>query len=359
MSPQTKKAEKAQKRKKMLHKKTKYRDRKATELRLRQKYPEIVIGPSNADPEFVEAIKTAVGKIDFANSNQFSSLGRTLYRAMKAEGAISVMWQIANEAIVSGMEEQSIASDMIGEFLFQLGEAIYDLVPETTRESHLPISGMRVIPAHDVFRLRFDTLHKVKTSKGNSFVSRHQPKVTIEGSERTLGFSKHSIESMCERLTPHWKTYYGSAKIHTILSDCCKFTPIQLRDGHWAVAVYDFVFTDMFEYMHHAKGALGLEEWQGISERRYKLAGYCPVGIEDEYVIAKTFLLPGFTQTPEYQAIGRSKLPPKEKERLRRIASTNVGGSEDTNLEILAWFHEQGLPQAFTSTEIFFDYSCD
>ena len=356
MRPETKKAEKAKKRKQMLHEKTKQRDRKALQLRLRQQYPEIVIGPTNADPEFVEAIRTAVGKIDFANSNQFSSLGRTLYRTMKAEGAISVMWQIANEAVSSGMEEQSVASDMIGEFLFQLGEAIYDLVPENIRESHLPISGMRVVPAHDVFQLRFDTLHKVKTSKGTVFVSRHQPKVTIEGIERTLGFSKHSIDSMCERLAPHWKSYYGSGKIHTILSDCRKFTPIQLRDGQWAVAVYDFVFTDMFEYMHHAKGVLGLEKWQGIGEQRYKLAGYCPIGFEGEYAVAKTFLFPGFTQTPEYQAIGRTQLPLKEKERLRRIASTNVGGSEDTNLEILVWFHQQGLPQTFTTTEIFFDY---
>ena len=128
MSHQTKKAEKAQKRKKILLEKSKQRDRKALQLRTKQLYPEMVIEPTTADPEFVEAIRTTVARIDFTDANQFVPFCPKIYKRMKANGASNLIYEILQKA-KSDLQRKS-ASVAVGDLLFGLGQAIYTAVPE-------------------------------------------------------------------------------------------------------------------------------------------------------------------------------------------------------------------------------------
>jgi hypothetical protein len=85
-----------------------------------------------------------------------------------------------------------------------------------------------------------------------------------------------------------------------------------------------------------------------LAERnRRKQDEYCPVVFEDGFAKAKTFLYPGYTSTPEYGLLLRSKLSRAEREVLIE-SSTSLNADEvvlNENPETIKWFHDNGIPQ--------------
>lgn len=353
MRPETKKAEKAKKRKKIQHERTKQRDRKALQLRLKQQFPEMVIEQTNADPGFVEAIKTAAARIDFTDTKQFAPLCPKIYKQMKEKGASNVLFEILQKA-KSDLQRKS-ASVAVEDLLFGVGHAIYTAIPEAILMEYTPINNLRVLLQDKQLRLRCSKLNTITTSRGRTFASRHQPRVTIDGSEYVVAFSRHAIQRICERTTTVPYTYCVSGQIHSLLSDLRYFEPVKLRDGQWAIELLDVFYGDMLDYFAFATERFGLKSLR--MPKVYRVAGYCPINFDGEIAVATTFLIPGSTKTPEYQAIGASTLPRLEKEQFRKIVSTTDNTDLDSRLDVLNWVTDQGVPQAFWSEERLFDYN--
>ena len=322
------------------------------QLRTKQLYPEMVIEQTNADPEFVEAIRTAVARIDFTDANQFVPFCPKIYKRMKANGAWNVIYEILQKA-KSDLQRQS-ASEAMQDLLFGVGQTIYTAIPEAILKEYTPINNLRVLLQDKQLRLKCSKLNTVTTSRGSAFASRNQPRVTIDGSEYVVAFSRHAIQRICERRTNIPYTYRVSGEIHSMLSDLRYFEPVKLRDGQWAIELIDVLHGDMFEYFAFATERFGFKTLR--IPRAYILTGYCPICFDGDIAVATTYLLPGSTKTPEYQAIGASTLPRMEKEQLRKIVSTNDIVDLDSRLDVLNWVTDQGVPQAFWSEERLFDY---
>ena len=78
----------------------------------------------------------------------------------------------------------------------------------------------------------------------------------------------------------------------------------------------------------------------------YRL-GYCPLVREGAYWLAKTFLMPGFIGTPEYQALYHTSLESHVKAHMlavcETLSQTRLATTDDWSL--LRWFHTHGVPQ--------------
>jgi hypothetical protein len=85
--------------------------------------------------------------------------------------------------------------------------------------------------------------------------------------------------------------------------------------------------------------------------------GYCPLVFNDQYAIAKTFLSPGYSQTPERRLIEQFEESSVERQRKIRIAS-NLDYETLRNgdaMNLVCWFHKNGVPQVIDPPQPLFD----
>jgi len=77
--------------------------------------------------------------------------------------------------------------------------------------------------------------------------------------------------------------------------------------------------------------------------------GYLPLHIQGKYARAKTFLLPGFTKTPEY-GIGLRKAGSAAHVHLMKAMTNEDARTFDLTGDTIAgikWYHNNGVPQIF------------
>ena len=90
----------------------------------------------------------------------------------------------------------------------------------------------------------------------------------------------------------------------------------------------------------------------------YYRVGYCPIFFDFDkgFAKAKTFLFPGFRETPEYEALDNADMPRDTKRRLQRLATnSNMSSLLETNdISALKWFDDNGVPQVIQTTEPLF-----
>jgi len=254
------------------------------------------------------------------------------------------------------------ADFMLNVFLAAVGRRLFELIPEEKLKEHLPYNDMRVYPMGNVFVVKFTQMLTSPGSRGTAYYSRHQPTVSIDGVDLKVAFSRHAVERICERLNPRWLDYMAAGDVHAVLSHCKYFELVTLHGGQPAFTFYDCC--DMEGFVHHrtyVEGVLGEVDYKLSKGRAYYRVGYCPIVVERGFAKATTFLYPGFTGTPEYGSIVGSSLPYFEKERLKALARTN--DSENTimngDVEVIRFFHENGVPQVIQSHKDFFRYKGD
>ena len=92
----------------------------------------------------------------------------------------------------------------------------------------------------------------------------------------------------------------------------------------------------------------------------YYRLGYCPVAFEKGFAKAKTFLTPGYRNTPEYgRLLNNKKIGQTEKNRLIGM-TTNLTSLEmlmQEKTDHIKWFHENGIPQVVQMEHEVFRFS--
>ncbi len=85
--------------------------------------------------------------------------------------------------------------------------------------------------------------------------------------------------------------------------------------------------------------------------------GYCPLVFNEEYAIAKTFLPPGYSQTPERELINNKISNLIERQKLIAIAGKldfySLRNGEA--MDLIKWFHDNGVPQVIDPPSALFD----
>jgi hypothetical protein len=327
--------------------------------RHRDQYPQVLIDPTNGDPEFVKLVQEAHSGMDFDDSTMFTSGDREFYRRLRRYGFTQ-----ANSWLKETMLNQVAIGDDFGQIggvitLIKYGHHLLERIPEEARRRLMPYNDVHVDLGQKMI-LQFSSMLSKRGAAGTIFYGRRKPTIELDGKRWIVAFSRHAIERICERLNPRYIHYGASGDVHAFFSKCVYFEPIILHGNQPAFVLYDLCHDPQFaHYRTYVKDILGEQNVVPSNGTLYYKVGYCPIVFEDDFVKAKTFLYPGYTGTPEFGLILRGRHSPMERELLIRNATTQDGDKVvvNDNPETIKWFHDNGVPQVVQMKQPVFLYS--
>ena len=326
-------------------------DRRRREYDRQRQYrlhcPQFRFDTADGDPDFVQLVKEAVATINFEDAAVFPEWHRELYQTLKRGGTRAMRDQLLTMKLVAAEAGQAVGSIPDLEFAFTLGQTVLSRIPECARDRYLPLNDFTVVPERQHILVIVRSLLKAKGSGGTIYYSRRKPTLEIDGVRKIVAFSKHAIDRICERIKPRWKTSYAAlGDIFAFLDQCAYFERCDLHGGQLGFTFYDGCDKEFIQYSY-VEDVLGEENLDPKAGKPYYRVGYCPAVVEGEFVKAKTFLFPGYTQTPECDRLYRSSLSPAEKQAIHQKVKTlnayTLYGSQD--MSVIKWFHDNGVPQ--------------
>jgi hypothetical protein len=246
---------------------------------------------------------------------------------------------------------------------FKLGQLLLD---------RLLLHDPTVFPTNDVevhFRgneivLALSSMFQRSTTGGLVFHSRKRFTIDHGGSTFVLAFSRHAIDAICTRFKPDYQTYGGLGDAHALFSYLNYVEQVKLLDGAPAIAIFDLcIGPGYWEYDNYVKKCTPNAPIRGLRHRvagqheyGYRV-GYCPIVFNESYAIAKTFLSPGYSKTPE-----RGLIEQFEESSVERQRKIKTAGELDYRtlrygdaMNLVCWFHQNGIPQVIDPPQPLFD----
>jgi hypothetical protein len=313
----------------------------------RVRYPEFRFDTTNADPRFVEHVRAAVATINFDDTSAFPGWQAELYQMLKADGNRTLRNELVLLKLDAAEAGEALGKFIEIEFFFTLGQTVLDRIPESVRDSYLPLNDFMVVPRGRHIRVVVRSLATAKGPGGTIYFSRHKPTLEIDGIPKIVAFSKHAIDQLCERIKPRWKTSYAAlGDVFAFLDQCVYFERRDLFGNQLAFTFYDGC-DPRFVQHRYIEDVVGEGSLESTGGKPYYRVGYCPAVIEGEFIKAKTLLFPGYNSTPEYGLLVRSSLPRLEKQSLlQQVRDLNAHKLYESNdMSLIKWFHDHGVPQ--------------
>ena len=329
-------AEKRQKRQQKVNAKRKHQE----QVRKAARYPLFAFEPNDAPPAFVAAVREAVATINFDDRAVFAAWERSVYQEIRRAG-----WHSASRFFAAlEMAGHPQATVALVAFYGHLGQEVFRRIPEAVLLQHIPINDVQFVPDGRAIRVIFRSLRRAKGPHGTLYYSRHRPTVLVDGEQKVIAFSIHAIQRICDRVYPRWRNYLALGDAFGLFDECQEFETCDLHGGQVGFTFFENCAKGFWNEAV-AQEILGSDfrEDQNYAVR----VGYCPAEVEGNFIKAKTFLCPGYGNTPEFTAILRSGLPYAEKQALieqsRSLDAQTIWTSQDCSL--LKWFHGHGVPQ--------------
>lgn len=350
MSSPKKKFQKKKDREKRKHKEKIERD-------LESIYPLVLIDPKNGDPDLVGLVRDAVSKIRFSDPSVFGPEEREFYKKGCEQG-FGVFVRMAKDGFsgVKGVSEETKNRTVLT-WACGYGERLLRRIPEDSKKKYLPFNDVAIQFVGRRIVVGFDSLLTEKSPGGSIYFSRKRPQIKFGENEYTVGFSRHAIERICERQNPRYMTYAGLGDAFVFFGGCRYYKPVYLEGGQAAFVLLNRCDNPGFIQANYLDRVLGKENLQKGQGNCYYVVGYCPVVFDKGFAKAKTFLIPGYSGTPEYSLLLKSKFPQSERERLLKM--THDATEDDVfmgeNLELIKWFHNNGVPQVMQMSHKVFD----
>lgn len=324
----------------------------AQRVERRRQYPNIVFDSAKGDPEFVEAARAALATIDFDDPKLFMPIERTFYKLIRERGRRHA-FGATNDLLSSSSLPKDQQEVTRLQLILGFGSRLLERIPEETRRRLMPYNDVSVDYRNRDIVLRFSSLLKEKGPGGTLYFSPRRPTAEFDGRQRTIAFSRHAIERICERINPRYIQYAAAGDVHALFADCLYVEPIILHGGQPAFVLYNDCGEPPFvSHAIYIKQVLGEENVDPAKGKCYYRVGYCPVAFEGEFAKATTLLFPGYSGTPEYGLIRQSKLSREEKQRLmetvRKLDANEVMLTDDH--QVIKWFHGNGVAQVVQMT---------
>lgn len=361
MSQTSKKTVKTKRRAKKNVEQKKRSEKRRREQARKNRYPIVRIDPAGSglvDTAFVAAVQTAVASLDFDDPTAFCDADRAFHRVLREEGKHGAFRYVREQQLQLFECGHPIAPVVDHLLMMSYGTQLFERIPEETRRKFLPFNDVRVdFEGHEIV-LRFAAMRRKSTDGGTAFYGRHQPKIHLLGKEWTVAFSRHAVEQICNRLNPRYLTYAAAGDVHALLNHCVFYEPQILHPNQPSFVLWDICSTpENLKHEVYVNGVLGQENVVADGGKCYYRVGYCPVVFEKHFAVAKTFLCPGFLNTPEYGLVRSSKMSALDKELLLHSASSmDIRHVADEGIESLKWFHDHGVPQVIQMKHTVFSY---
>ncbi len=346
--------EERKKRKKRLRedKKSAERRREAAKQKRASLYPQIVLDEEGGDSHFVAFVRDIVQRFNFENPDMCTRAQRQVYQMFREVGIREMLRRLAiskKEAPQHGFSRWTIEEVILDPLIMHMGEWIFAQLPEIYRVSPLPFAYFSVMPVGHELLIRFSFLPSITSPHGRIYFSGLEPRVAFGGGMWKVGFFRHAIERICERLCPTRTigyAHFNSCAFY--FRNCIFYEPLELPDGQCGIRLFqDCPPTQDEEDDPYISTVIGLKRHPGKSTKLYRVLGYCPVEFVGPRVVAKTFLYPGYRNTPEDRLVGRSTLAPDVKRELFELAAENNAekSRKGDGLRAIKWYHDHGLPQ--------------
>lgn len=324
------------------------------------KYPKIRIESKLANNSFVKVVAKTLDQIDLANPSLLPKETRKFLEILKNQGR---PWALAN--LIGGSRLKNV-----GQFLTllakpsnDLGEVIVKHVLQSDPES-FPTNDIQVGFIGNEIVVGLSSMLIRQTDSGDIYHSRKRLKVKIEDKDYIVAFSKHAINAVCNRFKPSYQTYLGLGDAHALFSSLNYCELCTLVDGNSSISIFDLCLApgcwEYDNYVERCAPNLATKAANSVWSKDYipygYRVGYFPIVLADGYAIAKTFLPPGFSKTPERKLI-YDKANTDQRSRLIEIAeSLDYQTLRRGNaLEAIKWFHANGIPQVIDPPVQLFD----
>lgn len=353
MAKRRKRFNEGEKRKKRQRKeKLAARDLTRRAYRMKTNSPTFKIEQALADPKFAELVEAAIPNIDWMDAMQFTPFDQEFFSLIASRGQQHATQFVYDNLGVFGRSEAERVR-LETSPLKHLGDAFLRLLLQMDPDL-FPYNDIEVHPRGNGVVLALSSMLCRKTNEGRVYHSRARLKISCNAKDYILAFSPHAIERICERFKPDYKTYGGLADAHSLFSYLDYTELVELGDGQIAIAIFDMCASPGFwEYDNYMGRCMPdakprtMSDWQATRIPYGYRVGYCPIAFNEGYAVAKTFLPPGYANTPERRLILEKSSSREERERLLEIAKSLDFKTlrEGHGLDAIEWFHKNGVPQ--------------
>jgi hypothetical protein len=300
---------------------------------------------------------------DFADLEIYEQL---TFKTMRESGAAVAWSKLLKDLAAVPPEHPHYEHAKIAHIGWQLniGELIFAKISERDQRRFFPLNDFCILPVGKQIVVKCSSLVREKNRIGFVFYySKFRPTVEIEGRKYVVGFTQHVVEAIEHRLLFDRMSYAGLGEVYGYFELCSHFEPCKVwGDGERsnqlvdAITFYDDCSQDGFCNQNYVKEVLGAS-FDPANGKPYYRVGYCPVVLDGEFALAKTFLPPGFTKTPEYTTLLQSNVRSDERRRLKSMAfdgATLQSMINENDFSAVRWFHANGVPQVVRTDEEWF-----
>jgi hypothetical protein len=317
-------------------------------------YPQIILDPTAGDPEFVSIVERIVAEFDFEDPAICSPAKQGIYQVFHKVGLAAMlnrMGAAVEAGAKQGFTKEEMEDGVLYPLLLYLGNWIFERLPEPCRMTPLPFHYFFVEPYTKDLVIRFAFLPDITSEHGRIYYSPLEPTVPFGGGNWKVGFFRHAIERICERICPSPQIGYAHFSSCAMwFRDCIYYEPLELPDGQHAIRLFEYCNQggDMADhpYVKHVLDQQGAASSDGTLGH---VLGYCPVSFIGPRAVAKTFLYPGYRNTPEDHLVRTAPISMAKRRELLALASDNNANRvyRAGGLEAIKWYHQNGVPQVF------------
>jgi hypothetical protein len=250
------------------------------------------------------------------------------------------------------MTREEVEESLSQLFDRELGNGILWHAKKNLVRRALPVSCFTIEPGEKHWDVRCRSLQSEKTSHGSLYCSPHRPTVEFDGDQHRVLFTRHAMKQLSERIVPKWNQFYiGQTYVFGFLYECVYFEPLVLSNGQPAFAILNSCLRVGNEVRKFMRSILGVKTDEELAGFYYRV-GYCPITLDKGMAVAKTFLTPGYWQTPERKTLSKGgsdghirKLKLEIEQACDDGINTMSVSECDRTRNAVQWFHEHGVPQ--------------
>ena len=308
--------------------------------------PNIEIDSEVGDDDIAELVRAGATRLKRSYARKFHDETLSVLSEQRHHGWTRLINNVAAEE--PGLTRDRVERSFRQVVESDLGSGILQEAPEHLVRRTLPTSSFSLHPEDRHWVARCRSLREVRLEQGQYFQSPHAPTIRMGGKRRPIVFSRHALLQLADRLLPEWrKTYIGQLYIFGFFYECVHFEKTKLSNGQEALVILNSCLRAGAILRKFMRGLMGFKDDKELIHHYY-IVGYCPLIETDGHAVAKTFLTPGYWQTPERRTLklnGQLDLMRDIEQACDEgINVVSVSTSKHTK-EAIRWFHSHGVPQ--------------